>query len=94
MIINIWQTHEYIFTVEDNVILGGAGSAVNEVINKNRISKNINNIGIGDAVVPHGSQDAIFGDLGLDSKGIEKITNDHIEKMDNIIKETKSLKGK
>ena len=94
MIIDICQTHEYIFTVEDNVILGGAGSAVNEVINKNKISKNINNIGIPDNVVPHGSQDAIFEDLGLDSKGIEKITNDHIEKMGNIIKETKSLKGK
>ena len=94
MIIDICQTHEYIFTVEDNVILGGAGSAVNEVVNKNRISKNINNIGIPDDVVPHGSQDAIFEDLGLDSKGIEKITNDHIEKMGNIIKETKSLKGK
>ena len=91
MIIDICQTHEYIFTVEDNVILGGAGSAVNEVVNKNRISKNINNIGIPDDVVPHGSQDAIFEDLGLDSKGIEKITNDHIEKMGNIIKETKSL---
>ena len=94
MIIDICQTHEYIFTVEDNVILGGAGSAVNEVVNKNRMSKNINNIGIPDNVVPHGSQGAIFEDLGLDSKGIEKITNDHIEKMGNIIKETKSLKGK
>ena len=94
MIIDICQTHEYIFTVEDNVILGGAGSAVNEVVNKNRMSKNINNIGIPDDVVPHGSQDAIFEDLGLDSKGIDKITNDHIEKMGNIIKETKSLKGK
>ena len=94
MIIDICQTHEYIFTVEDNVILGGAGSAVNEVVNKNRMSKNINNIGIPDNVVPHGSQDAIFEDLGLDSKGIEKITYDHIEKMDNIIKETKSLEGK
>ena len=83
MIISICQTHEYIFTIEDNVILGGAGSAVNEVINKNKLSKNIVNIGVPDKIVPHGNQDEILLDLGLDAAGIAKTTNDHIEKMGN-----------
>ncbi|SVD75741.1 uncharacterized protein METZ01_LOCUS428595, partial [marine metagenome] len=46
MIIDICQTHEYIFTVEENVILGGAGSAVNEIILKNKLKNEVCNIGI------------------------------------------------
>ena len=85
-IIAICQTHEYIFTIEDNVILGGAGSAVNEVVNKNKITKNIVNIGVPDNVVPHGNQKEILSDLGLDAKGILKVTNDHIQKAGNLKK--------
>ena len=85
-IIAICQTHEYVFTVEDNVILGGAGSAVNEVVNKNKLTKNIVNIGVPDNVVPHGNQNEILSDLGLDAKGILKITNDHIQKAGNLKK--------
>ena len=85
-IIAICQTHEYVFTVEDNVILGGAGSAVNEVVNKNKLTKNIVNIGVPDNVVPHGNQNEILSDLGLDAKGILKITNDHIRKAGNLKK--------
>ena len=94
MIISLCQTHEYIFTVEDNVILGGAGSAVNEVINKNKVSKNIVNIGVPDKIVPHGNQDEILSDLGLDAIGIAKTTNDHIEKMDNINNKVNTSEGK
>ena len=93
-IISLCQTHEYIFTVEDNVILGGAGSAVNEVINKNKLSKNIVNIGVPDKIVPHGNQNEILSDLGLDAIGIAKTTNDHIEKMDNINNKVTTSEGK
>ena len=85
-VIAICQTHEYVFTVEDNVILGGAGSAVNEVVNKNKLTKNIVNIGVPDNVVPHGNQNEILSDLGLDAKGILKVTNDHIQKAGNLKK--------
>ena len=94
IIISLCQTHEYIFTVEDNVILGGAGSAVNEVVNSNKISKNIVNIVVPDKIVPHGNQDEILSDLGLDAAGIAKITNDHIEKMDNKNNRVDTHKGK
>ena len=92
-IIDISQTHEYIFTIEDNVILGGAGSAVNEVVNKNKITKNIVNIGVPDNVVPHGNQKEILSDLGLDAKGIQKKTNDHIQKVGNLNKKVNIQKG-
>ena len=81
MIIDICNSHEYIFTVEDNAILGGAGSAVNEVVVKNGIQTKIVNLGVPDKMIPHGNQDDILSDLGLDVSGIMKTTNDHIASM-------------
>ena len=94
IIISICKTHEYIFTVEDNVILGGAGSAVNEVVHKNNIRANIINLGVPDNIVSHGSQDEIFADLGLDVHGIENQTNDHIKKMVDPNNNRRNVKGK
>lgn len=94
MIIDICRTHEYIFTVEDNAILGGAGSAVNEVIQKNNIEANITNLGVPDNIVSHGSQDEIFADLELDVCGLQNQTNDHIKKMDNLNNKQENVKGK
>ena len=55
-------------------------------MNKNKLTKNIVNIGVPDNVVPHGNQNEILSDLGLDAKGILKITNDHIQKAGNLKK--------
>ena len=92
VITDLCHSHDYIFTVEDNAILGGAGSAVTEVINKNNIAKNIVNIGVPDNIIPHGNQIEILSDLGLDAKGIIKTTNDHIKKMGNLKKKV-NIKG-
>jgi 1-deoxy-D-xylulose-5-phosphate synthase len=94
IIISACQTHEYIFTVEDNVILGGAGSAVNEVVHKNNIKANIINLGVPDNIVSHGSQNEIFADLGLDVHGLENQTNDHIKKMEDLNNNRRNVKGK
>ena len=94
IIISICKTHEYIFTVEDNVILGGAGSAVNEVVHKNNIRANIINLGVPDNIVSHGSQDEIFADLGLDVHGLENQTNDHIKKVVDLNNNRRNVKGK
>jgi 1-deoxy-D-xylulose-5-phosphate synthase len=94
IIIDICRTHEYIFTVEDNAILGGAGSAVNEVVQKNNIEANITNLGVPDNIVSHGSQDEIFADLELDVCGLQNQTNDHIKKMDNLNNKQENVKGK
>ena len=92
VITDLCHSHDYIFTVEDNAILGGAGSAVTEVVNKNNITKNIVNIGVPDNIIPHGNQIEILSDLGLDAKGIIKTTNDHIKKMGNLKKKV-NIKG-
>jgi 1-deoxy-D-xylulose-5-phosphate synthase len=66
------KTHQYFITVEDNVIMGGAGSAVNEFVLSQKLEVKIKNLGIPDSFVSHGGRDEILEDLGLSAEGILK----------------------
>jgi len=66
------KTHKLIVTVEDNTTHGGAGSAVLEVLSKNKIVIPTLTIGIPDKFVDHGSQDEIYKQCGLDKNNIKK----------------------
>ncbi len=70
LIINICENHQLIITVEENVIQGGAGSAVNEVIAAYGIEMSITNHGLPDRLIQHGTRDDMLIDAGLDYKGI------------------------
>ena len=89
MIVSICRKYKYIFTVEDNVIVGGAGSAVNEVIVKYGIDKVIKNLGVPDKTIPHGNQNDILASIGLDYNGINSTTIDHIKFMVDINKKAR-----
>ena len=64
------SSHEVIVTVEDNVIAGGAGSAVNEYLVTRTHKPLIHNIGLPDQFIKHGSQPEIYEEFLLDAKGI------------------------
>ena len=70
LIINICENHRLIITVEENVIHGGAGSAVNEVVATYGIDIAIVNHGLPDRLIQHGTRDDMLRDAGLDYKGI------------------------
>ena len=58
-------SHQYFITVEDNVIAGGAGSAVNEFVLKNKLKVCVRNIGLPDKFLGHGSREEILAEAGL-----------------------------
>ena len=64
--------HKLIVTIEDNTILGGAGSAVLEVISKNNLKCKTLCLGIPDHFVEHGTQEEIYKQCGLDKNSIIK----------------------
>ncbi|MEE2999887.1 MAG: transketolase C-terminal domain-containing protein, partial [Pseudomonadota bacterium] len=70
LIINICENHQLIITVEENVIQGGAGSAVNEVVAAYGVESAIVNHGLPDRLIQHGTRDDMLRDAGLDYKGI------------------------
>ncbi len=65
------KDHDCIVTVEDNVVIGGAGSSVNEYINQKGLKINIINLGVPDEVISHGSQEDLYRQIGLDKKSLE-----------------------
>jgi len=70
------QAHKYFITIEDNTIVGGAGSAVNEFILNNKIDVKVKNLGLPDEFLSHGTREEILSDCGLDEYGIlESIKN-------------------
>ncbi len=64
------KSHKYFVTVEDNTILGGAGSAVNEFFMKEGLSVKIKNLGLPDKFLAHGLREEILTEVGLDEDGI------------------------
>ncbi|UOO90855.1 1-deoxy-D-xylulose-5-phosphate synthase [Vitreoscilla massiliensis] len=71
LISELAASHDYIITVEENAVQGGAGSAVLEYMARQKICKPVLNIGIADVVTEHGDPSAILAELGLNAAGIE-----------------------
>ena len=59
-----------IITIEDGVISGGAGSAVNEWAQENKINAQIIICGIPDKFIDHASREEMIEAVGLDKDGI------------------------
>jgi len=59
-----------IVTLEDNVIAGGAGSAVNEKLNELNSKSSVLNLGLPDEFVEHGDQEQQKTLTGLDAEGV------------------------
>ena len=64
--------YQLIVTLEDNVIAGGAGSAVNETLLALNSTSKILNLGLPDEFIEHGDQDQQKTLNGLDENGVEK----------------------
>ena len=78
------QTHDYLVTLEENAIQGGAGSAVAEVLNSSGKSTALLQLGLPDYFIPQATQQEALKDLGLDSKGIEEKIINFIKKQGNL----------
>ncbi|MBO2583253.1 1-deoxy-D-xylulose-5-phosphate synthase [Shewanella algae] len=68
--------HDLLVTVEENAIMGGAGSGVLEYLASQGICKPVLQIGLPDEFIKHGSPEEILTELKLDASGIlEQIQN-------------------
>ena len=71
LILEMAASHEALVTVEENAIMGGAGSGVNEVLMAHRKPVPVLNIGLPDFFIPQGTQEEMRAELGLDAAGME-----------------------
>ncbi len=71
LVLSLAASHDHFVTLEDNAIMGGAGSAVNELLMGCKQCKPVLNLGLPDRFIEQGTQDEIYALLGLDSVGIQ-----------------------
>ncbi|MCZ6879859.1 MAG: 1-deoxy-D-xylulose-5-phosphate synthase, partial [Gammaproteobacteria bacterium] len=70
LILAMAKTHGGIITVEENVIAGGAGSAIAELLAAHAVQIPLLHLGIPDAFIEHGSQESCRRDAGLDRESV------------------------
>ena len=63
-------SHQLIVTLEENTVMGGAGSAVNEYLVQENFSIPILNLGLPDRFLEHGKVPDMLAEVGLDSDAI------------------------
>ncbi|KGE76934.1 1-deoxy-D-xylulose-5-phosphate synthase [Halomonas salina] len=63
--------HDLLVTLEENVVAGGAGSGVNELLMAEGQRVPVLNLGLPDAFVEHGKPAELLAECGLDADGIE-----------------------
>ncbi len=71
LILQLARTHEGFVTVEDNVVAGGAGSGVAELLAEAGIVMPILHLGLPDSFQHHASREDLLAEAGLDAAGIQ-----------------------
>ncbi|MEN1926257.1 1-deoxy-D-xylulose-5-phosphate synthase [Luteimonas qiangzhengi] len=70
LLVELAKTHEGFVTLEDNVVMGGAGSAVGELLHAEGITLPMLQLGLPDAFQHHASREDLLAEAGLDEAGI------------------------
>ena len=70
LLLELARTHEGFVTLEDNVVMGGAGSAVAELFASEAMNLPILHLGLPDAYQEHASREDLLAQAGLDVDGI------------------------
>ena len=70
-VLELAATHRLLVTLEENVVAGGAGSGVNELLLAAGSTTAVLNLGLPDDFPAHGNPDVVLAAARLDSDGIE-----------------------
>ena len=92
MILDMAAGHDLLITIEDNVVQGGAGEAVNQILSKHGIAQRIVNYGLPDRLIQHGSREDMLRDAGLNKAGFIKFIR-HYHGVDKSRAKIKVLKN-
>jgi 1-deoxy-D-xylulose-5-phosphate synthase len=72
LILELAKTHDAFVTIEENVLAGGAGEAVNRLLQEHQILMPVLNLGLPDRFIEQGSREELLSECGLDTQGILK----------------------
>ena len=72
LILEVAQHHDYLVTIEENSIAGGAGSGVLETLHAANLIRPVLQLGLADNYIEHGNPDDMLAASGLNADGIVK----------------------
>ena len=75
LVCKLAREHDALVTIEENVVAGGAGSAVAEALASAGIVVSLLHLGLPDAFVDHGDPSRLLAECGLDAPGIASSIN-------------------
>ena len=78
MLLKMAASHDVLVTIEDNAVMGGAGSAVNEFLLRQQCHNRILNLGLPDRFMEHASREQLLDDAGLSTSGILRAIEDFL----------------
>jgi 1-deoxy-D-xylulose-5-phosphate synthase len=70
LVVQIAAGHRWLVTLEENVVAGGAGSAVNECLAARGIATPVRNLGLPDRFLEQGERGELLAEYGLDVEGV------------------------
>ncbi|MCX7073472.1 MAG: 1-deoxy-D-xylulose-5-phosphate synthase [Methylococcales bacterium] len=70
LILELAKTHDVFVTVEENVLAGGVGEAINRFLQSQKILMPVLNLGLPDYFVEQGTREECLTECGLDASGI------------------------
>jgi 1-deoxy-D-xylulose-5-phosphate synthase len=78
LVLRLASTHELVVTVEENVLEGGAGSAVLESLAARGVEVPVLQLGLPDRFVEHGDPALLLAECGLDAAGIAQAIRERL----------------
>ena len=81
LIAELSASHDLLVTVEENAVMGGAGSAVNEWLLAQGIKLPVLNLGLPDIYVEHAKPAEMLAECGLDAAGIEAAIRARLDRL-------------
>ncbi|AXS79399.1 1-deoxy-D-xylulose-5-phosphate synthase [Dechloromonas sp. HYN0024] len=70
LIVELAGNHSLLVSVEENAVIGGAGSEIERVLAERGLSVPVLRLGLPDRFIDHGEQGQLLAELGLDKDGI------------------------
>ncbi len=70
LVLDMAARHQALVTIEDNVVAGGAGSAVAELLNGEGVLRPFLHLGLPDEFQHHASREDLLAEAGIDAAGI------------------------
>jgi 1-deoxy-D-xylulose-5-phosphate synthase len=72
LLLELARNHAALVTLEDNIVAGGAGSAVGELLAAHGVAIPLLQLGLPDAFLEHATREQLLAEAGLDVDGIRR----------------------